>query len=87
MKKTHQIEERNFESNINQIGAELYAIGQKIEVLNRERDVLASDSDDRIKLDLKRTELEIRQKKHKKMQAYFVPVIAFDIFCCTEVDV
>ncbi|RZC68646.1 hypothetical protein C5167_031923 [Papaver somniferum] len=73
VKKTHQIEERNFESNINQIGAELYAIGQKIEVLNRERDVLASDSDDRIKLDLKRTELEIRQKKHKKMQAYFVP--------------
>ncbi|KAI3850605.1 hypothetical protein MKX03_011424 [Papaver bracteatum] len=67
VKKTHQLEERNFESNINQIGAELYAIGQKIEVLNRERDVLASDSDDRIKLDMKRTELEIRRKKHKKI--------------------
>ncbi|XP_050216899.1 DNA repair protein RAD50 [Mercurialis annua] len=66
-RKTSQLAERSFESNIRQKQSELYGIDQQIKVLNREKDILAGDSEDRVKLSLKKAELENHKKKHKKI--------------------
>lgn len=65
-RKTSQLAEREFESNIRQKQSEVYSIEQKIKALNRERDIMAGDSEDRVKLALKKTELENHKKKHRK---------------------
>ena len=67
-RKTKQLAEREFESNIRQKQGEIYAIEQKIKALNREKDIMAADSEDRVKLSLKKAELENLKNKHKKMQ-------------------
>lgn len=67
-RKTNQLAEREFESNILQKQNELFNIEQKIKVLSRERDIMASDSEDRVMLSLKKSEVENSKKKHKKMQ-------------------
>ncbi|KAG0456079.1 hypothetical protein HPP92_023867 [Vanilla planifolia] len=67
-RKTLIVEEKDFESVINQKRTEIFSLEQKIKALYREKDVLASDSEDRVKLDLKREELENCKKKQKKMQ-------------------
>lgn len=59
--------EREFESNIRQKQSELFSIEQKIKAVNREKDVMAADSEDRVKLSLKKAELENHKKKYKKM--------------------
>jgi len=66
-RKTNQLAEREFESNIRQKQSDLYSIEQKIKAVNREKDIMAADSEDRVKLSLKKAELENHKKKHKKM--------------------
>ncbi|KAI4378799.1 hypothetical protein MLD38_016230 [Melastoma candidum] len=66
-RKTNQLAEREFESVIRQKQSELYSIDQKIKTLNREKDIMAGDSEDRVKLALKKAELESHKKKHKKI--------------------
>lgn len=66
-RKTKQLAEREFEPNIRQMQSELYSVDQKIKAVNREKDIMASDSEDRVKLSLKKAELENQKKKHKKM--------------------
>ncbi|XXG78635.1 hypothetical protein AAC387_Pa08g2540 [Persea americana] len=66
-RKTLQLGERDFESNINQKRTEIFSLDQKIKALYREKDVMTSDSEDRVKLDLKNEELEGYQRKHKKI--------------------
>ncbi|KAH7573000.1 hypothetical protein JRO89_XS03G0048900 [Xanthoceras sorbifolium] len=66
-RKTNQLAEREFESNICQKQSELYSIDQNINALNREKDIMAGDSEDRVKLSLKKAELENHKKKHKKI--------------------
>ncbi|KAJ7015717.1 hypothetical protein NC653_004881 [Populus alba x Populus x berolinensis] len=66
-RKTNQLAEREFESHIRQKQSELYVIEQQIMVLNREKDILAGDSEDRVKLSLKKVELENHKKKHRKI--------------------
>ncbi|KAK6914345.1 RAD50, zinc hook [Dillenia turbinata] len=66
-RKTNQLAEREFESNIRQKQSELYSIEQNIKALNREKDTMAADSEDRVKLSLKKSELESHNKKHKKI--------------------
>ncbi|CAH2059850.1 unnamed protein product [Thlaspi arvense] len=66
-RKTKQNSERGFESKIEQKQHEIYSIEHKIKTLNRERDVMAGDAEDRVKLSLKKTELENLRKKHKKI--------------------
>ncbi|GAB4844066.1 DNA repair protein rad50 [Ancistrocladus abbreviatus] len=66
-RKIKQLAERQFKLNIDQKKSELYSIEQKIKTLYREKDILAGDSEDRVKLSLKRTELENLKKKHKKI--------------------
>lgn len=66
-RKTNQLAEREFESNILQKQNELFNIEQKIKALSRERDIMASDSEDRVMLSLKKSEVENSKKKHKKI--------------------
>jgi len=66
-RKANQLAVRDFESNIRQKQSEVYTIEQKIKSLNREKDILAADSEDRVKLSLKKSELESLRKKFKKM--------------------
>ncbi|XP_052207378.1 DNA repair protein RAD50 isoform X2 [Diospyros lotus] len=66
-RKTKQLAEREFESNIRQKQGEIYAIEQRIKALNREKDIMAADSEDRVKLSLKKAELENLKNKHKKI--------------------
>ncbi|MED6186718.1 DNA repair protein rad50 [Stylosanthes scabra] len=66
-RKTNQLSEREFEANIRQKQSELYSIEQKIKVVNREKDVMDADSEDRVKLSLKKAELENLKKKHRKI--------------------
>ncbi|CAN8315648.1 unnamed protein product [Cochlearia groenlandica] len=66
-RKTKQNSENGFESKIQQKQHDLYNIEHKIKTLNRERDVMAGDAEDRVKLSLKKTELENLKKKHKKI--------------------
>ncbi|XP_077250252.1 DNA repair-recombination protein (RAD50) [Tasmannia lanceolata] len=66
-RKTNQLGERDFESNINQKRTEIFSLDQKIKALYREKDGLASESEDRVKLELKKEELESHKRKHKKI--------------------
>ncbi|KAK4766674.1 hypothetical protein SAY87_008316 [Trapa incisa] len=66
-RKTNQLAEREFESVIRQKQSELYSLEQNIKALNRERDIMAGDSEDRVKLALKKAELENHKKKHRKI--------------------
>ncbi|XP_048235387.1 DNA repair protein RAD50 isoform X2 [Ricinus communis] len=66
-RKTNQLAERAFESNIRQKQTELYGIEQEIKALDGEKDILAIYSEDRVKLSLKKADLENHKKKHKKI--------------------
>lgn len=66
-RKAKQNSERGIESKVRQIQSEISSIDHKIRTLNRERDVMAGDAEDRVKLSLKKTEQENLRKKHKKM--------------------
>lgn len=66
-RKTKQNSERGFKSKVEQKQGEISSIDHKIKTLNRERDVMAGDAEDRVKLSLKKTEQENLMKKHKKM--------------------
>ncbi|KAF3456639.1 hypothetical protein FNV43_RR01293 [Rhamnella rubrinervis] len=66
-RKTSQLAEREFESNIRQKQSELYSIEQNIKAVNREKDIMAGDSEDRVKLSLKKAELENHKKKQRKI--------------------
>ncbi|KAJ6967359.1 hypothetical protein NC652_004799 [Populus alba x Populus x berolinensis] len=64
-RKTNQLAEREFESHIRQKQSELYGIEQQIKVLNREKDILAGDSEDRVKLSLKEKLMNARIKSEE----------------------
>ncbi|EOY05146.1 DNA repair-recombination protein (RAD50) isoform 1 [Theobroma cacao] len=66
-RKKKQLDERNFDANIRQKQHEVYDIDQKIKVLNRERDIIAGDAEDRTLLSIKKSELENKKKQHKKI--------------------
>ncbi|XP_021291599.1 DNA repair protein RAD50 [Herrania umbratica] len=66
-RKKKQLDERNFDANIRQKQHEVYDIDQKIKVLNRERDIIAGDAEERTLLSIKKRELENKKKQHKKI--------------------
>lgn len=49
----------------------MYTLDHKIKSLHREKDNITSDADDRVKLEMKKDELEKCKKKLKKM--YYFP--------------
>ncbi|KAG5560731.1 hypothetical protein RHGRI_003911 [Rhododendron griersonianum] len=67
-RKTNQLAGREFESNILQKQNELFTVEQKIKALSREKDILDADSEDRVLLSFKKSEVETSKKKHRKMQ-------------------
>lgn len=76
-RKTSQLADREFESIIRQKQSELYGIEQNIKAVNREKDIMAGDSEDRVKLSLKKAELENHKKKQKKMQVKSLSFLFF----------
>ncbi|XP_059318334.1 DNA repair protein RAD50 isoform X1 [Lycium ferocissimum] len=66
-RKSKQLEEREFDLNIRQKQTEMYIVDQKLNDLRTEKDHMAAESEDRIKLSFKKAELEILEKKHKKI--------------------
>ncbi|KAK8943466.1 DNA repair protein RAD50 [Platanthera guangdongensis] len=66
-RKTLVLGEKDFESTINQKRTEIFSLEQKIRALYREKDVMASDSEDRVKLDLRKEEFENCKRKQKKI--------------------
>ncbi|XP_038971803.1 DNA repair protein RAD50 [Phoenix dactylifera] len=66
-RKTLALGERDYESTINQKRTEIFSLEQRIKALYREKDVLASDSEDRVKLDMKKEEIESCKRKEKKI--------------------
>eukprot|EP01018_Ginkgo_biloba_P035575 Gb_12673 [translate_table: standard] len=66
-KKTSQLDERDFESNIQQKKIEIYSLEQKMKTIQREKDGMASESEDRVKLSLKKEELEGFKRKLSKI--------------------
>lgn len=66
-RKTTQLAERKFEEVLAENTKEVFNMKNKIKSLNRERDILADDSENRTKLAMKKLELENHRKKLKKM--------------------
>ncbi|GLJ49200.1 hypothetical protein SUGI_1038410 [Cryptomeria japonica] len=66
-RKTSQLDERDFESDIQEKINERYRLEKNIKALQREKDGMASESEDRIKLGLKKDELESFKRKITKI--------------------
>ncbi|XP_055811220.1 DNA repair protein RAD50 isoform X2 [Solanum dulcamara] len=66
-RKSKQLAEREFDLNIRQKQTEMYTVDQKLKDLRDEKDHMAAESEDRIKLSLKKSELQIFEKNHKKI--------------------
>lgn len=65
-RKTVALAERDYDKIISQKRTEIYTMDHKIKALHREKDNIASDADDRVKLELKKYELEkCKSKLHK----------------------
>lgn len=75
-RKEKQLAETDFELIISQKQFESVNIDNKIKSLNRERDVLSSDSENRIKLAVKKTELENQKKKLNKMSVHVFSTVS-----------
>ncbi|THU46585.1 hypothetical protein C4D60_Mb09t06480 [Musa balbisiana] len=67
-RKTLLLGEKDYEATISQKRTEMFSLDQKIKALYREKDILASDSEDRVKLDMKKEEFESCKRKQKKLQ-------------------
>ncbi|KAF3616732.1 DNA repair protein RAD50 [Capsicum annuum] len=66
-RKSKQLAEREFDLNIRQKQTEMYTIDQQLKNLRDEKDHMAAESEDRIKLSLKKAELENLEKNYKKI--------------------
>ncbi|XP_043719530.1 DNA repair protein RAD50 isoform X1 [Telopea speciosissima] len=66
-RKGQEFKERKFEENIQQLLYEIRNLDKKIKTLNQEKDFMARDSDNRVRLNVKKEELETSRKKHRKI--------------------
>lgn len=66
-RKTLALGERDYDLIISQKRPEMYTLDHKIKALHREKDNIINDADDRVKLELKKDELEKCKKKRKKI--------------------
>lgn len=65
--RTNALASRDFESTIAQKRTEMFSLEQKIKALTHEKDTMASDTEDRGKLNYKKEELENCRRKMKKI--------------------
>ncbi|KAM7261440.1 hypothetical protein ACFE04_008807 [Oxalis oulophora] len=66
-RKIKQLSEGNFESVISQKKNDICATEQKIKALSQEKKFMEGDSEDRVKLSLKKSELENHKKSYRKI--------------------
>uniref|UniRef100_A0A0A9DSK8 RAD50 n=1 Tax=Arundo donax TaxID=35708 RepID=A0A0A9DSK8_ARUDO len=66
-RKTLALGERDYDSIINQKRTEIFGLDQKIKALQREKDSINRDADDRVKLGLKKDALESSKEKLKEI--------------------
>ncbi|XP_006647285.1 DNA repair protein RAD50 isoform X1 [Oryza brachyantha] len=66
-RKALALGDRNYDLIITQKRTEIFSLDEKIKALQREKDNIMSDSNDRVLLDLKKDELEQCKKKIKKI--------------------
>uniref|UniRef100_K3YPB6 DNA repair protein RAD50 n=1 Tax=Setaria italica TaxID=4555 RepID=K3YPB6_SETIT len=71
-RKTLALGERDYDSIINQKRTEIFSLDQKIKALQREKDSINRDADDRVKLGLKKDALESSKEKLKEMHVSFL---------------
>jgi hypothetical protein len=82
-KKTHALGEKDYDTAINQKRTDIYGLDQKLKTLQREKDNLNRDADDRVKLRLKKDALESRGQKLKEMHVPFpfFHTLLFSLLC------
>lgn len=66
-RKNKELAEKDFDATINLKKSELYVLEQRIKTLTYEKDKMAVESEDRLKLSLKKEELDSIKKKQKKI--------------------
>ncbi|KAK3154145.1 hypothetical protein QOZ80_2BG0186760 [Eleusine coracana subsp. coracana] len=66
-RKTQALGEKNYDSIINQKRTEIYGLDQKLKILQREKDIINRDADDRVKLGLKKDALESSRQKRNEI--------------------
>nr|CAB3446633.1 unnamed protein product [Digitaria exilis] len=71
-RKTLALGERDYDSIINEKRTEIFSLDQKIKALQREKDSINRDADDRVKLGLKKDALESCNVKLKDMHVSFL---------------
>lgn len=82
-----QLQERQFKTTFDQMHSEIHRLQQQLKDLNREKDIMAADSEDRVKISLKKEELANRKKKHKKMQVNSFSFLVMILIVLTYFDV
>lgn len=73
-----QLEQRNFKTLIDQVHMEILTLTNQLKALNRERDIMVADSEDRVNLSNKKKALESHRKKHRKMQVKLFLILNYD---------
>lgn len=66
-RKNLQITEAGYDSKIQQKKIELLGLDDKINKLQREKDIISSDSEYRVMLIYRKRDLEARKKQHSEM--------------------
>lgn len=66
-RRINQLEQRNFKTLIKQVHMEIVTVQHKLKALNREKDIMVADSDDRVNLSSLKSRLENHRKKHRKI--------------------
>lgn len=66
-RQSSKLNEKNFETEIDNLRVEIYRLEQRIKSLHREKDGIAKESVDRVQLDLKREDLTDKERKLKRM--------------------
>ncbi|GJM85049.1 hypothetical protein PR202_ga01464 [Eleusine coracana subsp. coracana] len=79
-RKTQALGGKNYDSIINQKRTEIYGLDQKLKILQREKDIINRDSDDRVKLGLKKDALESSRQKRNEMYISFVHLLLFSYY-------
>lgn len=66
-RQSYKLNEKNFETEIDNLRVEIYRLEQRMKTLHREKDGIAKESVDRVQLDLKREDLADKERKLKRI--------------------
>ena len=66
-RQSSKLNEKNFETEIDNLRVEIYRLEQRLKTLHREKDGIAKESVDRVQLDLKKEDFVDKERRLKKM--------------------